>query len=164
MPQTLAGRICAHRGWRGTVTGLCVALCVAAAGVCLCPPHRVAAYVACRSDPVLVVNGTVIDVVSTLYAAPSAIRELDYTVTVPAGAILGSTTLTVGLGFPERVTYRFSATQPWDSVRIAASVQTQPGVPPFTTMVQATSLLGSGTASGPSDTIVTLPLGSQIMI
>ena len=79
---------------------------------------------------------------------PSAVRELDYTITVPAGSLLAGTTLTVGLGFPERVAYIHSLTQPWGTLRIAATVQTQPGVAPFTTTMQATSLLATGAASG----------------
>jgi hypothetical protein len=105
-----------------------------------------------------------VDIVSILDTSPSAVSELDYTVTVPAGALLGGTTLTIGLGFPERVTYIYSPLQPWGTLQIAATVQTQTGVAPFTTTLQATSPLANGTASGDSDTSLTVTLGAQIMI
>jgi hypothetical protein len=122
------------------------------------------AAVACRSDPVLVVNGAIVDVVSTLQTTASAVRELDYTVTVPAGSLIGKTTLTVGLGFPEKVTYVFSGTQPWGTLQIAASVVTQSGVAPFPTSVQATSLLAGNAASGLSNQTVVVALGNQPML
>ena len=113
----------------------------------------------------LVVNGAVVDVVSTLATAPSTIRELDYTVTVPAGSLIGKTTLTVGLGFPEKVTYIYSAAQPRGTLHISAMVQTQAGVVPFATTVQATTLLaGAQSASGYSDSTVDLTVGHQLML
>ncbi len=122
------------------------------------------AYEACRSDPVIVVDGTEADVISTLWADPSVIRELDYTVTVPAGSLIGQTTLTAGLGFPEKVIYVFSPTQPWGTLRVDATVQTQPGTAPFQTSVQVTTLTaGVTTASGLSNGTVTLTVGHQLM-
>lgn len=123
-----------------------------------------AAYVLCRSDPVLLVNGLVIDVVSTLQADPSAIRELDYTVTVPAGAVLGATTLTHGIRFPERVTYVFSDQQAAGTIRIDATVQTQPGVQPFTTSVRASAPPAHAWATGPSNTTLTVQLSGKMVV
>ncbi len=122
------------------------------------------AAVACRSDPVLVVNGAIVDVVSTLQTVPSAVQELDYTITVPEGSLLGQTTLTVGIGFPEKVTYVYSRRQPWGTLGIAANVVTQSGVSPFPTTVQATSLLAASSASGASDSTVSIALGGQVML
>lgn len=121
--------------------------------------------IVCRSDPILVVNGALVDVVSTLSTDPSAVSELDYQVTVPSGALIGQTTLTVGLGFPERVSYVFSPSQPWGSVQVAASVVTQSGVAPFPLNVQVSSLLaGSNTASGSSDATTTVTLDHILML
>jgi hypothetical protein len=137
---------------------------VAAVGVCLCDQSRAAAYVICRSDPVLLVNGIVVDVVSTLQSDPSTIRELDYTVTVPAGAVIGTTTLTKGISFPERVTYVFSALQPAGTLRIDATVQTQPGVQPFATTVRASAPPAHVTATGPSNSTVTVQLAGKMVV
>jgi hypothetical protein len=126
--------------------------------------HHADAAAACRSDPVLLVNGAIIDVVSTLQTTSSAVQELDYTITVSPGSLLGATHLTVGLGFPEKVTYVYSSLQRWGTVGIAASVITQPGVTPFATTVQASSLLRSSSASGLSNTLVSLTLGGQLML
>lgn len=125
---------------------------------------RASAAVACRSDPVLVVNGSIVDVVSELQTTASAVRELDYTITVPSGSLLGPIRLTIGLGFPEKVTYVFSKTQAWGTMQIAASVVTQAGVSPFPTTVQATSLLAGAMASGLSNQTVVVMLGKQIML
>ncbi len=122
------------------------------------------AAVACRSDPILLVNGDIVDVVSVLQTAPGAVRELDYTVTVPVGSLLSTLRLTVGLGFPERVTYVYSPAQPWGTMSIAATVQTQAGTAPFATTVQVTSLWRHGAASGLSDSTVWVALGSQLML
>ena len=111
------------------------------------------------------VNGAVADVVSTLATAPSAIRELDYTVTVPSGSLIGRTTLTVGLGFPEKVTYVYSPAQPWGTLHISAMVQTQAGTAPFPTSVQVTTLLGgTHSASGLSNAAVNLTVSHQLML
>ena len=123
-----------------------VARAVAAAAlvvlVGLVVPGRVdAAYSSCRSDPIVLVNGTAFDIVSTLATTPSAVKELDYVVTVPSGSLLGGLILTVGLGFPEKVTYMFSSAQPWGTIKVAATVVTQTGVAPFSTSVQVSSLL-----------------------
>jgi hypothetical protein len=126
--------------------------------------QHVNAAVACRSDPILVVNGSIVDVVSTLQTVSSAVSELDYTVTVPAGSLIGQTTLTVGLGFPEKVTYRFSSTQRWGTLQIAASVIAKPGIVPFPTSVQASSLLASSTGAGQSNSTVIVSLGNQLML
>src|SRR5260370_29872435 len=107
--------------------GLALGLAAAVLGMLAQNAHALSA---CRSDPVLVVNGAIVDVVSTLYSTASTIRELDYTVTVPAHSLLGAVKLTVGLGFPEKVTYVFSNTQPWGTMRIAATVNTQAAVAP----------------------------------
>lgn len=122
------------------------------------------AALACRSDPILVVNGAIVDVVSVLQTSADTVRELDYTITVPSGSLIGQTTLTVGIGFPEKVTYVFSKAQRWGTMQIAASVVTQDGVAPFPTTVQATSLLARGSASGMSNQVVTMALGGQIML
>ena len=126
------------------------------------------AAVACRSDPVLVVNGATVDVVSTLWSSAGNIREIDYVVTVPAGSVINQTTLTVGLGFPEKVTYVFSKAQRWDTMKIATTVQVQKGVAPFPISVTATSplslLTGTTSASGMSNSTVTLNVGNLIMV
>ncbi len=124
------------------------------------------AALACRSDPVIVVNGAVADIVSTLYTdSASNVRELDYTITIPTGSLIGKTSLTVGLGFPEKVTYVFSPTQPKGTMSIAASVVTAPGVAPFATSVQVTTLLdGIHTASGYSNETVGVTLGHLLML
>jgi hypothetical protein len=117
---------------------------------------------------VLVVNGAVVDVVSTLNSTADAVKELDYVITVPAGSVINQTTLTVGLGFPEKVTYVFSSSQPWGTMAIAATVQTQAGVTPFQTSVQAstlTSLLtGTFTASGMSNATVLVNANHIVML
>lgn len=129
------------------------------------PAHADGSTILCRSDPVLVVNGAVIDVASTLWSDPSAVQEIDYQVTVPSGSLIGGVTLTVGLGFPEKVSYVFSPTQPWGSVQVAASVVTQNGVAPFPVSVQVSSLLaGTNTASGTSDATTTISLNHLLML
>jgi hypothetical protein len=131
-------------------------------------PERAKAVIGgCRSDPVLVVNGAVVDVVSTLQADAGTIEELDYRVTVPAGSVINRTTLTVGIGFPEKVTYVFSTTLPWGAMRIDATVVQIPGTAPFATTVQATSLaLGDlvSTASGMSNHTLTVDLKNLPMV
>lgn len=126
---------------------------------------RAQAAMSCRSDPVIVVNGTVSDVVSTLWTDPGNIHELDYVVTVPAGSLIGKLTLTAGLGFPEKVTYVYSWTQPWGSMRIDATVQTQGQVAPFQTSVRVSTLLGGvHTAYGTSDSTVSLTVSHTLML
>lgn len=152
--RSVVGRLCLVLGLAGALYGA-----FAHAGVA-------SAYEACRSDPVLVVNAAIVDVVSTLQTTPSAVRELDYTVTVPAGSLIGKTTLTVGLGFPEKVTYVYSHSQPWGTLRVDASVVTQAGVAPFPVGVQATALLllASGHASGMSNDTLTVNVLHQLML
>jgi hypothetical protein len=99
---------------------------------------------------VVVVNGAAVDIVSTLYTDSSKIQELDYTITVPAGSLLGGLRLTAGLGFPEKVTYVFSSTQPHGVISVTASVVTVAGTTAFPVQVNVTTLLGSGSASGTS--------------
>jgi len=127
-----------------------------------------AAFSSCRSDPVVVVNGATVDIVDTLWTDASAVRELDYTITVPSGSRIGKTTLTVGLGFPEKVTYVFSSSQAWGTMKVAATVQTQRGTPPFQTTLQVTSprslLSGSSTASGRSNSTVTVTVKNLVMV
>jgi hypothetical protein len=127
-------------------------------------PRVDAAAGSCRSDPVIVVNTAVVDVVSTLSTDPSLVRELDYTVTVPLGSLINRTTLTVGLGFPEKVSYVFSPFQPWGTMRIDARVVMAPGAASFQTSVQASSLLVSSTANGLSNGQVTVNLGGLLML
>ncbi|HWE60222.1 MAG TPA: hypothetical protein VHB98_00775 [Chloroflexota bacterium] len=126
--------------------------------------QRAEAAIACRSDPVLLVDGALVDIVSVLQTAPTAVRELDYTVTVPSGSLTGTISLTLGLGFPEKVTYVFSSAQRWGTLKIAATVITQSGVKPFPTTVQASSLLASASASGQSNQTVIVSLANQIML
>mgnify|MGYP001269082323 CR=1 FL=1 len=155
------------RRWRSTLGRLCLMVSLAGAiGGALSHVGVASAYEACRSDPVLLVNGAIVDVVSTLQTTPGAVRELDYTVTVPPGGLLSIVRLTVGLGFPEKVTFVHSAAQPWGTMRIDATVQTQPGVAPFPTTVQATALLllANSTASGLSNSTVTVSLGHMLML
>ncbi len=124
-----------------------------------------AALTSCRSDPVIEANLAVADVVSVLWTDPSVIKELDYTVTVPAGSIINKTTLTVGLGFPEVVSYVYSAAQPWGTMTIAATVKTKIAVAPFPTTVQVTTLTaGTVSSSGYSDGTVTVAVGRQLML
>jgi hypothetical protein len=140
-----------------------------ATAIGLAAPHgRADAAIACRSDPVLVVNGAVVDVVSTLYTTSDTVKELDYVITVPAGSVINKTTLTVGLGFPEKVSYVFSRAQPWGTMSVAATVQTQAGVAPFQTSVQASPdtllLTGASTASGMSNATVMVSLSHLVML
>jgi hypothetical protein len=141
--------------------GLCLALFVS-----LSPAKSTqAALSGCRSDPVIVVNTAVIDVVSTLATTAGAVRELDYVVTVPTGSLLGSVTLTVGLGFPERVSYVFSSAQKWGTLTVAATVVTQAGVTPFSTSVQVSSLLvPTSSASGLSNGTVVVPARAVMVL
>lgn len=119
----------------------------------------------CRSDPVMVVNGAVVDVVSTLTTDPASVREVDYQVTVPSGALLGQITLTAGLGFPEHVTYVFSPSQAWGSVQVAATVVTADGVAPFPLALQVSSLLaGTKATSGSSDATAIVTLDHILMV
>jgi hypothetical protein len=154
---------------RSTLGRLCLALGLVG-GLCgmFSRGQVEAALSSCRSDPVVVVNGATVDIVDTLWTDASAVRELDYTITVPAGSLIGQTTLTVGLGFPEKVTYVFSSSQAWGTMRISATVQTQPGTPPFQTTLQATSpnspLAGTSTASGRSNSTVTVALKNVVMV
>jgi hypothetical protein len=126
------------------------------------------AAIACRSDPVVVVNGATVDIIDTLSTTASAVRELDYTITVPKGSVIGQTTLTVGLGFPEKVTYVFRSSQAWGTLKVTATVQVQPGTPAFQTTLQATSpsspLALTSTASGLSTSPVTVALKNLVMI
>ena len=149
-----------------TRRGAAAAAIVLAAGLLAggLPAPAAHAAVACRSDPVLIVNGDIVDVVSVLQTTPGAVRELDYTVTVPVGSLLGPIRLTVGLGFPEKVTYVYSAAQRWGTMSIAATVQTQAGVAPFATTVQVSSLFSHIAASGLSNSTVWVALGSQLML
>jgi hypothetical protein len=112
---------------------------------------------------VIVVNGTVADIYSTLSADPNVIRELDYTITVPTGSLIGATTLTLGIGFPEKVSYVFSAAQPWGSLSVSASV-VQAGTTPFPVQVHVTSLLSSGTATGTSAATLTVQVKPLLML
>jgi hypothetical protein len=120
--------------------------------------------IVCRSDPIMVVNGAAIDVVSTLTTDPSTVSELDYLVTIPSGSLINKTTLTVGIGFPERVTYVFSPRQGWGSILVAASVITHHGVAPFPVSLQVSSLsAGSNSADGTSDATTTVALDHVLM-
>ena len=162
---TPSARASRFRRGHSLLARLCLVLGLGAAALAALPTGHAAAAVGCRSDPVIVVNGVVADVVSTLYTAPSAVRELDYTVTVPAGSLIGRTTLTVGLGFPEKVTYVYSAAQPWGSLRVDATVQTQAGTASFETDVQVTTMLGGiQHASGLSTATVSVAVAHQLML
>ncbi len=153
------------RSRRSAIARITVALASAALGSGTLADHQAqAAFIGCRSDPVLLVNGAVVDVVSTLYTDPNNVSELDYTITVPAGAVLGSVRLTIGIGFPEKVTYVYSAAQPRGTLQVAATVRTPSGVAPFLTSVQVTSLLVGVTSSGYSNGTVTATLGNLLML
>ncbi len=147
----------------GLAAGLAASL-FAAAG----QARSEAAFASCTSDPIVVVNGAQADIVSTLSTQASAVRELDYTITVPKGSLIGRTTLTVGLGFPEKVTYVYSSALPWGSMKVEATVQTADGVAPFPTTVRVTSpealLTLSKAASGMSDSTVTVGLNGMVML
>lgn len=121
--------------------------------------------VLCRSDPVIVVDGAIVDVVSTIQSDSSAIRAINYQVTVPSGALVGKITLTVGLGVPESVTYVYSPSQPWGSVQVTATVVPQDGATSIPVSVQVSSLLaGSATASGSSGAPLTVTLNHVLML
>lgn len=150
---------------------LCAAVCLAGSlAVGIVDQRTEAAVSGCRSDPVLVVNGVTVDVVATLATVSSSVRELDYAVTVPVGSLINQTTLTVGIGFPEKVNYTFSSAQPWGTMRIAMTVVTASGVQPFQTTEQATTLLSGltllagGTASGLSNSVLVVNLGGLPML
>ena len=152
---------------RALLARILLSLGVAGAALALLPDRARAILGGCRSDPVLVVNGATVDVFSTLQADPNVIQELDYRVTVPAGSVINQTTLTVGIGFPEKVSYVFSNALPWGAMRIDATVVTTPGTPAFATTVQATSLALSGllsTASGMSNRTLTVNLKNLPMV
>jgi hypothetical protein len=162
---TSVSAICCHVSRWSTLKRLWLALVLAAGIIAPLAQATPALAVLCRSDPVLVVNGAVVNVVSTLQTDPSTVRELDYQVTVPSGALIGQITLTVGLGFPENVTYVYSPDQPWGSVQVAASVVTADGVDPFPLTVKVSSLLaGSNTAGGTSDATTTVTLDHVLML
>lgn len=121
--------------------------------------------VLCRSDPVMVVNGAVVDVTSVIQSDPASIREMDYQVTVPSGALLGQTTLTLGLGVPENVSYVFSPTQPRGSIQVTATVVPQNGAAALPVSMRVSSLLaGNATASGTSDAPLTVTLDHLLML
>ena len=105
-----------------------------------------------------------VDVVSTLNTSPANIKELDYTITVPSGALLSVVSLTVGIGFPEKVTYVYSPSMPRGTLQVAATVQTVAGTAPFPTSVRVTSLLVGTTASGYSNGTVIATLGRLLML
>lgn len=153
-----------HGPARRILSRLGLALALPVLGLSILAQDAHAAFTSCRSDPVLVVNGSAVDVVSTLNADAGAIRELDYVVTVPVGSLIGQTTLTLGIGFPEKVTYVYSYRQPWGTMSIAATVQTLPGTAPFATTVQATGLLTGGSAQGSSTSTVTVNVGHLLML
>jgi hypothetical protein len=111
-----------------------------------------------------VVNGAAADIVSTLYADPSAISELDYTISVAPGSIIGKTTLTAGIGFPEKVTYVFDPSVRWGTLNVQASVVTRPGVAPFPTTVNVTTLFASASNSGLSNALVPVSVANQLML
>src|SRR5438105_8153743 len=154
---------------RSTLGRLCLALGLVG-GLCgmFSRGQVEAALSSCRSDPVVVVNGATVDIVDTLWTDGSAVRELDYTITVPSGSQIGKTTLTVGLGFPEKVTYVFKSSQAWGTMKVAATVQTQRGTRPFETTLQATSLTslltGPSTDSGRSNSTVPVTLQNLVMV
>jgi hypothetical protein len=79
--------------------GLALGLAAIGSGV-LANNDAQAAFIGCRSDPILLVNGALVDVVSTLSTSSANIQELDYTITVPKGALLSVVSLTIGIGFP----------------------------------------------------------------
>jgi hypothetical protein len=143
--------------------GLALGLAAIGSGV-LANNDAQAAFIGCRSDPILLVNGALVDVVSTLNTSPANIQELDYTITVPSGALLSVVRLTVGIGFPEKVTYVFSPSMPRGTMQVAATVQTVPGTAPFPTSVRVTSLLVGTTASGYSNGTVIATLGRLLML
>jgi hypothetical protein len=138
---------------------------LAALGIATVPRGEAHAMVAgCRSDPTVLVNLDLADIVSTLYAPPSAIKELDYTISVAPHSLTGKITLTIGLGFPEKVTYVFDSSVPWGMIKVQASVVTQPGVTPFNTTVSISTLFGSASTSGPSNAIVPVTVANQLML
>ena len=145
---------------------LCLALLVSAGIVLpLARQTPASAGILCQSDPVIVVNGAVVDVASTLSADSSSVREIDYQVTAPKGSLIGKTTLTVGLGVPENVSYVFSPDQPWGTVQVAATAIPQDGTASFSVSVKVSSLLaGSSTASGNSGNTITVELDHLLML
>jgi hypothetical protein len=153
------------RGRTSTFARVAASALLAGLGIALLPRGDAHAIVAgCRSDPVIVVDGDVADIVSTLYTDSSAISELDYTISVPPGSLIGKTTLTVGLGFPEKVTYVFDPTVPTGTIEVHASVVTRAGVPAFTTMVSVSTLYGHASTAGMSDAIVPVTVTNQLML
>lgn len=155
-----------HVNARSRLKSLCLAVLLG--GAIIAPfAHQTTARasIPCRSDPIIVVNGALVSVVSTLEADSSAVREVDYQVTVPSAALIDKLTLTVGLGFPENVTYIFSPSQPWGSIQVTAAVVTQDGVAPFPVSVRVSSLLaGANTTSGASDSTLTVALDHVLML
>jgi hypothetical protein len=153
------------RGLTFALARLAIAASLAVLGIASLPRGEAHAIVAgCRSDPIILVNGDLADIVSTLYADPSAIKELDYTVHVAPGALTGILRLTIGLGFPEKVTYVFDPSVPRGVIKLQASVVTQPGVTPFNTTVYISTLFGAASTSGLSNAIVPVTVANQLML
>jgi hypothetical protein len=153
------------RTGRAAIARIGLALSLAAIGTGILANNDAQAdFIGCRSDPILLVNGALVDVVSTLNTSPANIQELDYTITVPSGALLSVVRLTVGIGFPEKVTYVVSPSMPRGTLQVAATVQTVAGVAPFPTSVQVSSLLVRTTASGYSNGTVIATLGRLLML
>jgi hypothetical protein len=150
---------------RSALTRLAAGLSLTSLGIAVLPHGDAQAIVAgCRSDPIILVNGDLADIVSTLNVNASAIKELDYTVRVSPGALTGIIRLTVGLGFPEKVTYVFDPSVPWGIIELQASVVTQPGVAPFPTTVSISTLFGHAATSGLSNAIVPVSVANQLML
>ncbi len=150
---------------RRIVRAAMVLLMAAAGAGAMAARPASAAVVGCRSDPVIVLNGAAFDVYDTLQTDPSAVSELDYTVTVPAGSLLGGIQLTAGLGFPERVNIVYSAAQPWGSITVAGQVIAQNDVAPFPVSLQVSTLpLNSGSASGSSTDTLSVTLHNTLML
>lgn len=131
----------------------------------LAHPIPASADLLCKSDPVIVVNGAVVAVVSTLAADARAVREIDYDVTVPRGSLMGTTTLTVALGVPENVRYVFSPSQPRGTIQVAATAFPQDGAAAFPVSVTLSALLaGRHTANGTSGDTITVALDHLLML
>lgn len=159
------GKPLRSRGLTSTLVRVAAGLSIASLGIAALPHGEVHATVAgCRSDPIVLINGLAVDIVSTLYANPSAIKELDYTITVPNSTLLGPINLTPGLGFPEKVKFAVNPSMRWGTLLVQATVVTQPGVAPFSTTVSVSVLLSQASMSGMSNAVVSATLGNLLML
>jgi hypothetical protein len=131
-----------------------VALTVALAAGSLGPSHAYAGFTSCQSDPVVTLsNGASVDLEAHIADSGSDVRQVSYTLHVPAGTRVVSVVNTDGLiGLAETVqVYADDAANTYDSSTVVTTGQQGVAVTAFTTVVSPLGLtLGSATRSGTS--------------